>query len=162
MCEADPASPDIMQRKPRPPDARLFSRSTLTRSMILGGVALSLTVAVYAIALSLLDETEARALGFISLVSANLALIFVSRSRSQTFAAVIERPNRIYWWITGATLAALCIVVYAPSVAAVSRFSTPAAPLAIVVVLSGAAIILTCGLAQRAARNQERKIPRTK
>lgn len=151
VFEADPESPDIMQRKPRRPDARLFSRATLTRSVTLGSVALLFCAAVYGVALPLLPEPEARALSFIALVGANLALIFVSRSRSQSFAAVIARPNRIYWWITGATLAALCIVVYVPSVAALFRFSAPAIPLAIVMVLFGVVIVIGCGLAQRTA-----------
>ena len=88
-------------------------------------------------------------MGFMSLVSANLALIFVSRSRSQTFAAVIARPNRIYWWIVIAAGVALIIAVYVPSVASLFQFAAADVPSMGIVAVGSSGLVLLSGLVLR-------------
>jgi Ca2+-transporting ATPase len=125
VFEADPASDDIMRRRPRRPDARLFSRPLLERSVLLGTIMLAFSVAVYGVALTVMREGAARALAFTSVVIANLALIFVSRSRSDSFGALLAKPNKIFWWIAGVACLALALTIYAPPIAALFQFTAP-------------------------------------
>ncbi len=86
---------------------------------------LAFSVAVYGVALTIMGEGAARALAFISIVIANLALIFVSRSRSDSFGALLAKPNRIFWWIAGVACLALALAIYAPPIAALFQFTAP-------------------------------------
>jgi Ca2+-transporting ATPase len=70
-----------------------------------------------------LPEGELRALGFAAIVFANLAMIHAMRSRHLTILGTLARPNAALWWITGGTLAALGISIYAPPVADIFRFA---------------------------------------
>lgn len=149
VFEADPESSDVMRRQPRRSDARLFDKATLLRGIALGTVVLLVSLAVYGVALLHLPDTEARALAFIALVSSNLTLIFVSRSRSQTFAAVAARPNRIFWWIVAAAAVALVVVVSSPTIAPLFRFTTPPPVLTVVIAMLAMLAVLTAGLIQR-------------
>jgi P-type Ca2+ transporter type 2C len=125
VFEADAGNPEAMRDRPRPPQARLFSRATVCRSAMLGGGALLLTAGVYAVALATLSEMQARALAFSAMVVANLLLIPVSRGAGQSLTTVLARPNPIFWWITAATLAALAIALYVPPVARLFKFDAP-------------------------------------
>jgi Ca2+-transporting ATPase len=140
VFEADPESDDIMRRKPRRPDERLFSSEVLKRSVLLGAMVLAFSVAVYGAALTVMGEGAARGLAFIGVVIANLALIFVSRSRSGSLGALLTKPNRIFWWITGGACLALALSIYAPPIATLFLFTAPA-PQAVSVV-AGSAIVL--------------------
>ncbi|WP_407810413.1 cation transporting ATPase C-terminal domain-containing protein, partial [Staphylococcus aureus] len=70
-------------------------------------------------------ESQARAMGFITLVVANLLLILANRSRRESFLAILARPNRVFWSIAILALAALAVAAYLPSAAAVFRFEPP-------------------------------------
>ena len=54
---------------------------------------------------------------------ANLALIFVTRSRERTLLDTPRQPNPAFWWIVAGGLAALAAAIYLPPVAAVFQFS---------------------------------------
>jgi P-type Ca2+ transporter type 2C len=140
VFEADPASDDVMRRKPRRPDERLFSRAMLKRSVLLGAIVLAFSVVVYGVALTIMGEGAARALAFVGLVIANLALIFVSRSRSATFAALLTKSNNIFWWVGAVAFLALALTVYAPPIAALFLFTAPQP--ATVGVVAGCAVML--------------------
>jgi P-type Ca2+ transporter type 2C len=145
VFEADPEPADIMRRRPRRPDAPLFSRPVLQRSVLLGVTVLAFCAIVYWIALLLMPENGARALVFLGVVIANLALIFVSRSGGETFAAIFARPNAVFWWIGALACAAVAVAIYLPAVAAVFRFAPPS-PAMVGTVASGAiAVVLLTG-----------------
>lgn len=145
VFEADPESPDLMRRKPRRPGEPLFSQALLRRSVFLGALVLAFTLTIYGSALALMDEHSARALTFVGLVVANLALIFVSRSRSASFAAIYTRPNAVYWWITGVACTALAVVIYVPAVATLFRFSPPPWSSVAIIVVSATTLVLLTG-----------------
>lgn len=149
VFEADEEAPDVMRRKPRRPDERLFSRSVLRRSVLLGTLVLLYTAVVYGVALSLMPETSARALVFLAVVIANLALIFVSRSRTETFTAIYARPNTVYWVIATLALVALAVVIYVPAVAAVFRFAPPPLTATGLIAVSSSCLVLLAGWALR-------------
>jgi Ca2+-transporting ATPase len=149
VFEADAEAADTMRRPPRPSNARLFSTTTVLHSLWLGLVVLAFCVAVYSIALKLLTEPQARALSFIALVVANLALIFVTRSHRLSFRALLARRNNVFWWITLAALTALLVVLNVPSIADLFRFDTPPLAVSVATLLGGVALVLIAGRLQR-------------
>ena len=60
------------------------------------------------------SSAEIRAFGFTALVCGNLTLIHAARSRDRLIIQGLRASNPVLWWITGATLAALALVVYVP------------------------------------------------
>jgi len=126
--EAEPGDEQAMRRPPRPPGARLFGWRMLGGSVALGASLLAAVVVVYGWAVHAgRGEGETRALGFATLVVGNLALILAHRSQRRTMLRTLAEPNAAFWWIAGATLAALLATLYAPPVAALFRFAPPAA-----------------------------------
>jgi Ca2+-transporting ATPase len=126
VFEADPESGDVMRRPPRARNEPLFSGAMLKRSVGLGACVLLVAVCIYALALQGADDSKARALVFISIVLANLALIFVSRSRSGNIRTIAHRHNNIYWAMAILATGALAAAIYVPAIANVFKFSPPA------------------------------------
>ena len=62
------------------------------------------------------------AAAFAAIVAANVALIFVTRSRSRSAAAMLLEPNPALWWISAGALGALLASIYVAPFAAVFRF----------------------------------------
>jgi Ca2+-transporting ATPase len=149
VFEADQGAPDLMRRKPRPPNQRLFSRELLARSLALGFGVLLLCTAIYAIALRRTPPDEARALAFLAIVVCNLSLIFVSRSRSETLAAIFSKPNRVYWWIVALAAMTLATAIGEPAVADVFQFSRPAWSAVAAVTVAALSSVLALGLLLR-------------
>jgi Ca2+-transporting ATPase len=142
VFEADAEAPDIMRRPPRRPDEPLFSRAMLRRSLSLGFGMLVLCAIVYATALQLRPADEARTLGFLTLVAANLALILVSRSRSESLVRILTKPNRVYWWIVVLASGVLALAIGLTGLAGVFRFAAPPWPaIATVVVLAVSSVL---------------------
>lgn len=142
VFEADPEDARTMQRPPRSPGMRLFSRPTVLRSVFMGSAALIYGAVVYGIALSLLSEPAARSLGFAALVIANLMLIFVARAGRAGFRATLFRPNRVFWWITALALASLTAAIYVPAAAAVFSFAPPPAMAVVAVLIAGLSVLI--------------------
>jgi Ca2+-transporting ATPase len=128
VFEADAEAPDIMRRRPRRPEESLFSRAMLVRSVSLGCAVLALCAIVYGTTLQRGSPDEARTLAFLTLVAANLALIFVSRSRSESLARLLVKPNRVYWWIVALASSTLALAIGVPDFAEVFRFAAPSWP----------------------------------
>jgi Ca2+-transporting ATPase len=145
VFEADPESDDVMKRPPRPHDEPLFSYDMLKRSIGLGACVMVWTVCVYGAALQWLDDSSARALVFVSLVFANVSLIFVSRSRSGNVRAIVKRHNNIFWIMAAVACAALALVIYLPSVAAIFRFTPPQWEILTAVAVATVVLVLLAG-----------------
>jgi Ca2+-transporting ATPase len=100
----------------------------LITSLALGAAVLLAVVALYGWAGSgARTDGEIRALAFCAIVIGNLALIFANRARSVSLLATLARPNPALWWIAIGTLGALAVSLYVPPVAAIFRFTPPAA-----------------------------------
>lgn len=145
VFEADPEATDAMRRKPRRPDEPLFSAQMVRRSVLLGAVVLVFGAILYGAALALGPENEARTLAFVGVVIANLGLIFVSRSRSESFAAIYARPNALFWWIAGLALGALAVVIYVPAIAALFKFAPPPWTAMAITALAAACVVFLAG-----------------
>jgi Ca2+-transporting ATPase len=157
VFESEQHSEEIMRRPPRDRRERLFSGAMLLESLALGIVSLVAVALVYGLALSAVSEGQARALGFIVLVVNNLGLILVSRSRSDSIASVLLRPNRAFWLIAVLAVVALIVVTNVPSVAEAFRFEAPAATASLAAALSGMAAVAITGVLRsilRSARSQ--------
>jgi Ca2+-transporting ATPase len=153
VFEGEHRGKEIMRRPPRDPGERLFSGAMLLESVVLGIVSLAAVVIAYGFALSQFSEGQARALGFIVLVVINLTLILVSRSRSDSLASVLLRPNRAFWVIAVLAVAALVIVSAVPTVAGAFRFETPPATAAFAAALTGMAAVAITGVLRTILRS---------
>jgi len=128
VYEAERAEEGAMRRPPRDPREPLFNLRMLGVSLLLGATMLAAVFAVYGWALaSGRAEGETRAMAFAAIVFANVALIFVTRSRSHTAIATLREPNRALWWITLGAVGALAAAIYVAPLAAVFRFAPLAA-----------------------------------
>ena len=64
---------------------------------------------------------EVRALAFVTLVGANIALIFVNRTFSSSLRAALGRPNRLLAWGLGITIALIAMILSWPDAASFLR-----------------------------------------
>ena len=102
VLEAEASESNVMRRPPRRPGDPLFSRETLRISMLQGVGVLAFVLGVYAFSLlSRIPTEEARSLTFLTLVIANVALIFTNRSWTRTIAGSLRESNPALWWVTG-------------------------------------------------------------
>ena len=105
-----------MQRPPRDPRSPLISRALAGWSVFQGAVALLVVASVYWAAADFgMPEAEVRALVFVALVGANLALILASRTFGSSFVAALMRPNTSLVWGLGLVTAALALVLGWPA-----------------------------------------------
>ncbi len=114
--ESEEAEENTMRRKPRDSTAALFGRTSFFLSVLQGLSVLAVVLAVVMLAVHEgLGEDQARTLGFVTLVVADLALIFTNLSWSRSIMSVMRSPNRALWWVVATTIVLLGIVVYVPT-----------------------------------------------
>ena len=113
-----------MQRPPRKLEDPLFGRSMIFSGLIQGLSILAIVVAVYAVLLlGGYGDGEARMIGFVCLVIANLGLILSSRSRSRSILSTLGMPNPALWWIVGGATSFLALVLASPFLRQLFKFS---------------------------------------
>ena len=138
--EAEPEEDDVMKRPPRHPRERIFEGRTLLLSVLQGLSALLVVSAVFSFAqLRGLEEAEARALTFTTLVIVNLALILVNRSRKLTIWRTRRRRNAALWWVLAGTVILLALALYVPFLRDLFSFAT-LSPLDLAICLGAAAL----------------------
>lgn len=122
--ESEPASDEIMHRKPRDPKGKMFTGRIFGVALLQGAVSLVMTLGVYMTALlGWHNAGDAIALSFATLVLSNIFLMFANRSWTQTFVATLRRPNPALWWISGGTLLGLATVLYVPTLRGLFHFA---------------------------------------
>jgi len=130
VFEAEPLEPDAMTVPPRRPDQRLFDAEVMMRGLWQGLGLLILLLVTYAGA-RLITPSEAdrddmaRALTFVVLVLANLALIHTNRSWSRTVWWGLAVASKQFGWIALGTLAVLSVVLIVPAVSRLFSFVAP-------------------------------------
>jgi Ca2+-transporting ATPase len=147
-----------MQRPPPNANAQLFSGATLWLALLQGIGVLVVVMGAYAWAGHRLGEPEARAFAFTTLVVANLALIYINRSRTQTLLAALFTPNPILWIVTGATLGFLALALYLPFLTGVFRFA-PLAPAELVTAFALGLVSVLCVQWLKVFRSAKRHEP---
>ncbi len=110
VFEAEIEESNVMRKRPRAPQAPLFSAATIGWSIFQGILVLILTAAVFTEATWRgTPVAEARALTFVSLVTCNFALIFVDRTFASSLIVAFKRPNAALWLVLAATAAMLAV-----------------------------------------------------
>jgi Ca2+-transporting ATPase len=153
VFEAERSDPRAMQRPPRPPGERLFTRAAVLQGFGLGAALLLVVALIYHLDLAAgRPEGSARAMAFVALVAGNLGLILVNRSARLTSWESLSHANPALWWIAGGTLAALAAAVYVPSAASVFRFQALGAGEALSALAAGVASVLWFDVTKIVAR----------
>ena len=125
VFEAEKEEVGIMRRRPRSSTESLFQHRFVGMSVLQGAGMLAISLAIFAVAYSRgQGEADARALTFTALVLMNLALIVTNRSSSLSVWKSLRQPNPAMWWVTGAALLLLGLVLYVPWLRSLFNFST--------------------------------------
>ncbi len=120
--EADEA--DVMQRPPRKLDDPLFGRPMILSGLIQGLGILAIVVVLYAsLIFAGYGEGEARMIGFVCMVLANLGLILSNRSRTRSIRSTLNTPNPALWWIIGGAMSFLALILAVPVLRDLFKFS---------------------------------------
>jgi Ca2+-transporting ATPase len=115
VFEMEPAEVDVMERPPRNPKEPLFNRRTVTLSLIQGVIVLFIILTVFGISLYQgRSAAETRTLTFVTLIIANLGLIFTNLSWSENIVGIVRSRNVSLWLVLTATLIFLALIVYIP------------------------------------------------
>ena len=123
VFEAEEEERDIMQRRPRAANSRLFSLPFILWSALQGLVAFGVLAGLYLLALQQgMPENEVRALTFVSLVLINLGLVLVNRSFSSSLVNALRLNNRALFWVTAVTTALLSLILLWPPARDLFRF----------------------------------------
>ncbi|MEO6353211.1 MAG: cation-translocating P-type ATPase [Oxalobacteraceae bacterium] len=113
--EAEAEEPNVMQRPPRSPKARIFDRAMLMSGVRQGLVLLLLLLAVYQLAqFAGLDTEQSRTLVFTAMIIGDIGLIFINRSWSLTLRSALVLPNPVLWWIVASALLILLLALSVP------------------------------------------------
>lgn len=124
VYEAERTEAGAMERAPRDAREPLFNLAMLVTSFALGLTMLAAVFAAYWWALrDGAGEAQARTIAFAAIVFSNLALLFVTRSRTRSVFATLREPNAALWAITLGALAALAAAIYLPAAAGIFRFA---------------------------------------
>jgi Ca2+-transporting ATPase len=116
VLEAEDQERDVMTRPPRDPASSLLSRSLVTWGVLQGVLALLAVVAVYIGAIRAgMPNEDVKALTFVCLVCANVALIFASRAFGSSILSTLFRPNAILGWGLGIVVVGLALVLGWPA-----------------------------------------------
>jgi Ca2+-transporting ATPase len=143
VFEAETDERDVMRRPPRAPDAPLFSWPLIFWSVLQGALAFAVVGFVYVGGIWRgMPETEARALGFVSLILVIFSLVLVNRSFSASLVGAIRRPNTALAMILLAITASLAVVLLWPAAATLFRFGPLHADDVLVTLAAAAAVLL--------------------
>jgi P-type Ca2+ transporter type 2C len=103
VFEAEGEESDVMKRRPRDAASPLLSPALAAWGLFQGALALVVVAAIYFAALARgMPDDELRALTFLSLLAANVGLIFGNRSFDASIAGALRRPGRALWVAIGA------------------------------------------------------------
>jgi Ca2+-transporting ATPase len=117
ILEAEAEESDVMSRPPRRPASPLLTGALIAWSVVQGSLAFAVVATVYVGAsLRAAPDDVVRALAFLTLVGANVALIFVNRTFSSSVRAALGRPNRMLAWGLGITTVLLATLLSWPAV----------------------------------------------
>jgi Ca2+-transporting ATPase len=123
VFEAEPEEPDVMRRPPRPPRTPVVEPWRALRAAV-GGLALGLaTLGVVALTRGERGDDAARALGFVTLVTGNLALILSNRSLDRSMFGELLVPSRTFAALAVGTLVLLAICELVPFAQQLFRFA---------------------------------------
>ncbi len=124
IFEADEEESDVMKRKPRSINAKLFDARTLLNCFFQGSLTLVVTLAVYLFVRQDHTDEAARALAFLTLVVCNLGIILSNRSLSRSGFSMLRVKNAAFKWVVTGTVTVLCLILTVPFLMRLFRFGT--------------------------------------
>jgi len=123
VFEAEKEEKNIMSRKPRDSNEKIFNKNTTVYSVLRGLVMLFIVALVFYITLRLTNnEYEARTLSFSTLILSNLLLILSNRSSSESIFKTIFEKNKAFWFVALGALIFLILSLYLPFLRDVFKF----------------------------------------
>jgi P-type Ca2+ transporter type 2C len=126
VFESEREEADIMHRKPRDPEQRLFSLPMVKWSVFQGLVAFGILATLFLTATySGMLEADVRALIFLSLIVSIVALILANRSFGTSLQEAFTRKNVTLRYILGAITAVLTLTVLIPAFRKLLKFGAP-------------------------------------
>jgi len=124
VFEAEAEEADIMDRPPRGIDEPMFSRRMIGVSVAQGLFVLAAVLGVYLWSVFTGHvASDVRMLTFSTLVFGNLSLIFVNRSWTHTIVGGLMTRNVALWWISGATIGMLALLLSFPATRDLFQFT---------------------------------------
>jgi Ca2+-transporting ATPase len=122
IFEADKAEKDVMKRKPRNPDAKLFDIPTVLRCLFQGGITLAIVLAIYLHNIRVHSIDTARALAFLTLVVCNLGMILSNRSLTRSGISMLKEENDAFKWVMSGAILVMSLVLTVPFLMDLFRF----------------------------------------
>ncbi len=123
VFEAEEAEDDVMRRRPRRPNERLFAWRTIGVALAQGSSVLAACVAVFVLARVEHTPDAARGLTFATLVVAFLAVILVNRSWTRSALSMLRTRNAALRWVVVGTCSVLSIVLFVPGARRLLHFA---------------------------------------
>jgi P-type Ca2+ transporter type 2C len=115
VFEEEPEAADVMHRPPRPANQPLFSRRMVSFSLLQGLTALAAVFGIFACGRAWgWSDGASRAQSFITLIFANLGLIFANRSRRNKTGSFPAVGNRVIVWVAFGAVFFLILAVTWP------------------------------------------------
>ncbi|MFH0967260.1 MAG: cation-translocating P-type ATPase, partial [Methanobacteriota archaeon] len=143
VFESEKEEKNVMTRPPRHREERLFTKKTLSLSLLQGFVVLAVVLIIYLNALIRgFGEAEVRTMTFTTIVIANLFLILTNRSWSETIVRTLRTPNRAMSWVFAGTISSLILVLSIPILQDLFKFGSVSFVDLIVCVLAGVMSVL--------------------
>jgi len=115
VFEAEEEEEGIMEKPPRPVNAKLFDLKRLILSSLQGISVLFIILSIYGLSYaSGHNEDDIRTLTFATLIIANLGLILSNRSWNSSIWKMIRVKNNSLWFVIIGALTFLAISIYIP------------------------------------------------
>ncbi|MEG8222860.1 cation-translocating P-type ATPase [Sphingomonas sp. HH69] len=142
VFEAEREEQDLMNRKPRHPEERLFSLRMIGWSVFQGGLGFVLLAGIFlASSYSGMPEADARALTFFSLIGVILVLILVNRSFDTSLLHALVRGNAALRYVLGAVVGVAAIIMTVPALRSLLKFGPLHGP-DLTITMGSAALLL--------------------
>jgi Ca2+-transporting ATPase len=138
VFEAENEEPGIMQQPPRRAGDHVLNRSTVGIALAQGSVALAVVFAIYISAmLDGLSSEQLRALAFVTIVVANLALICTNRSWSESMVSSLRKKNTAFWYVIGGAAVFLATILFIPIFGSIFQFAPVPSRYLLVAIIGG-------------------------
>ena len=122
IFEADKDDRDVMRKKARSIDAKLFDWTTVFKCFFQGGLTLVVTIAVYLFIRHDHSTEAARTLAFLTLVVCNLGMILSNRSLTRSSISMLREKNTAFKWVITGTIILLCLILTVPFLKSLFQF----------------------------------------
>lgn len=122
VFEAEPSERDAMRRAPRNRDEPLFGLHQAVIAMAQGVSILAGVLGVYLWTLSAAGEPDARAAGFVALVT---GIVVLALADSASSGRLFAPHRRIFWFISTCVVFVVALTLWVPPLASIFGFTAP-------------------------------------